>query len=67
MNRWRLSASGGGSHGTVAPATATTLVSWRTGFWRWSTQAAGDQNLMTASLVAKNDACTKAGVDTALI
>jgi hypothetical protein len=42
MNRWRLRVSGGGSRGTVAPATATTHVSWRAGVRRWSTQAAGD-------------------------
>jgi hypothetical protein len=67
MNGWLHSVSGGGSRCTVAPATATTRVSWRAGLRRRGTQAAGYQNLMTASLVAKNDSCAKTGVDAALI
>ncbi len=67
MDRWRLSFRGGGSQGTIAPATATSHIRRRAGIRRWSTQAAGDKDLMTASLVAKDDACSKAGVDTALI
>ncbi len=62
---WR--AGGGGDRGTFAPASATLRIGWRVGVHGWLAQAAGDGDLMTAVLVAKNYTCPKAGIDTTLI
>jgi hypothetical protein len=60
-------AGGGGDRGTFAPASATSRIGWRVRIHGWRAQAAGDGNLVTAVLVANNNMCPKAGIDTALI
>ncbi len=60
-------AGGGSDQGTFAPASATSRIGWRMGVHGWRTQAAGDGDLVTAVLVANNNTCPKAGINTALI
>jgi hypothetical protein len=60
-------AGGGSDWGTFAPVSAALRIGWRVGVHGWCAQAAGDGDLVTAVLVAKNYTCPKAGVDTKLI
>jgi hypothetical protein len=50
---WRAG-GGGDDRGTFVPASATSHIGWCVGVHGWRPQAAGDGDLMTAVLVAKN-------------
>jgi hypothetical protein len=63
MNRRRHRACSCGGRGLIALAMAMSHIGWSIGIQGWCAQAAGDRDLVTASLVAKDYVCSKAGVN----